>query len=37
MFGDMRGEDEKLTLALEMALAEISKDKEEEKDEGDES
>jgi hypothetical protein len=29
MFGDMRGEDEKLTQALEMALTEISKDKTE--------
>lgn len=33
MFGDMRGEDEKLTQALEMAFNEISKDKNEEGDE----
>ena len=33
MFGDMRSEDEKLSLALEMAFNEISKDKNEEGDE----
>jgi hypothetical protein len=34
MFGDLRGEDEKLTQALEMAFNEISKEKN--ADEGDE-
>jgi hypothetical protein len=29
MFGDLRSEDEKLAFALEIALNEISKDKEE--------
>jgi len=33
MFGDLRGEDEKLAMALEMAFNEISKDKSEGVDE----